>query len=217
MQKGVPAHRNEVIQDDDVTIISRSQADYRGLVESYLLAITVCWLHTLHWVLQASLLRTLARNHRRSLKTMSENYRATTETPYGTVFCFQVVIERVNGKKPLGAPFGGIPLRRQERAMLIDLDPDVSQTRGHEPNELVTRLRAETCERCGSHAHREVHPIRTLADLKEKGRKEKPRWVQNMAQRRRKTLGVCGACHDTIHRGDRKPPSRKASLESGVR
>jgi predicted metal-binding protein len=38
-----------------------------------------------------------------------------------------------------------------------------------------------------------------------------------MAQRRRKTLVVCATCHDNIHRGDGKPPSRKASLESGVR
>jgi AI2M/AI1M-like HNH endonuclease len=167
--------------------------------------------------MQASLLRTLARKHRKSLKAMSEKYRATTETPYGTLLCLQVVVERANGKKPLVALFGGIPLRRQERAMLTDLDPDFSQKRGHEPNELIKRLLADTCELCGSHTSIEVHHIRKLADLKEKGRKEKPRWVQKMAQRRRKTLVVCAACHDTIHRGDEKPQSRKASLESGVR
>ena len=72
MQKGVPAHRNELIQDDDFTIISRYQAEYRGLVQYYLLAINVCWLHRLHWIMQTSLLRTLARKHRTSLKVMSE-------------------------------------------------------------------------------------------------------------------------------------------------
>lgn len=54
MQKGVPAHRHELIQDDDFTIISRYQAEYRGLVEYYLLAINVCWLHKLHWVMHTS-------------------------------------------------------------------------------------------------------------------------------------------------------------------
>nr|WP_236064754.1 reverse transcriptase/maturase family protein [Reticulibacter mediterranei] len=216
MHKGVPAHRNELIQDDEFTIINRYHAEYRGLVEYYLLAINVCWLHKLHWAMQASLLRTLARKHRSSLKAMSEKYRATTETPYGTLSCLQVVVERANGKKPLVAQFGGIPLRRQERAILADLDPDFSQKRGHEPNDLVKRLLAETCELCGSKTNIEVHHIRKLADLKEKGRKEKPRWVQKMAQRRRKTLVVCACCHDSIHRGERKPQSRKASLESGV-
>jgi hypothetical protein len=217
MRKEVPAHRNELIQDDDFTIINRYQAEYRGLVEYYLLAINVCWLHKLHWVMQASLLRTLARKHRSSLKAMWEKYRATTETPYGTLSCLQVVVERANGKKPLVAQFGGIPLKRQERAILTDLDPVFSQKRGHEPNDLVKRLLAEKCELCGSRTNIEVHHIRKLADLHEKGRKEKPRWVQKMAQRRRKTLVVCTTCHDNIHRGDGKPQSRKASLESGVR
>jgi Type II intron maturase len=217
MQKGVPAHRNELIQDDDFTIISRYQAEYRGLVQYYLLAINVCWLHKLHWIMQASLLRTLARKHRSSLKAMFEKYRATTETPDGTLSGLQVVVERANGKKPLVAQFAGIPLKRQERAILTDLDPNTSQKRGREPNELIKRLLAEKCELCGSRTNIEVHHIRKLADLKEQGRKEKPRWIQKMAQRRRKTLVVCAACHDRIHRGNGKSQSRKASLESGVR
>lgn len=208
---------NELIQDDDFTIISRYQAEYRGLVQYYLLAINVCWLHRRHWIMQTSLLRTLARKHRTSLKVMSDKYWTTTETPYGKLSCLQIVVERANGKKPLIAQFGGIPLRRQEKAILTDLDPAFSQKRGHEPNELIKRLLADKCELCGSHTHIEVHHIRKLADLKERGRKEKPGWVKKMAQRRRKTLIVCAACHDNIHRGYGKPPTRKPSLESGVR
>ena len=211
MRKGVPAHRNELIQDDDFTIISRYQAEYRGLVQYYVLAINVSWLHQVHWVMQASLLRTLARKHRTSLKAMSEKYRATTETPYGKLSCLEIVIERENGKKPLVAQFGGIPLRRQEKAILTDLDPAYSQKRGRDRNELIKRLLANKCELCGSKRNVEVHHIRKLADLTEKGRKEKPRWVKKMAQRRRKTLIVCATCHENIHRGDGKPQTRKPS------
>jgi len=217
MQKGVSAHRNELIQDDDFTIISRYQAEYRGLVQYYLLAINVAWLHKLHWVMETSLLRTLARKHWTSLKAMSEKYRATTETPYGKLSCLEIVVERENGKKPLVAQFGGIPLRRQERAIMTDLDPAYSQKRGRDRNELIKRLLADKCELCGTRTNIEVHHIRKLADLKEKGRREKPRWVKKMAQRRRKTLVVCANCHENIHRGDTKPQSRKPSLESGVR
>jgi hypothetical protein len=213
----VPAHRNELIQDDDVPIISRSQAEDRGLVAYYLLAITVCWFHTLHGVMQTSRLRTRARKHQASLKAMAEKEQTTVETADGPWSCLPVVIEREKGKKPLGAPFGGIPLRRHERAILTDRDPDFSQKRGHEPNELVKRRLANTCELGGSKTNREVHPIRKRADLHEKGRKEKPRWVQKMAQRRRKTLMVCASCHDGIHRGEGKPQARNGSLESGVR
>ena len=217
MRKGVPAHRNELIQDDDFTIINRYQAEYRGLVQYYWLAINVSWFHKLHWVMQASLLRTLARKHRTSLKAMSEKYRATTETPYGRLSCLEIVVERANGKKPLVAQFGGIPLRRQEKAIITDLDPAYSQQRGHDRNELIKRLLAEKCELCGSKMNVEVHHIRKLADLREKGQKEKPRWVKKMAQRRRKTLIVCAYCHENIHRGYGKPQTRKSSLESGVR
>lgn len=188
-----------------------------NMSDMQMLAINVSWFHRLHWVMQTSLLRTLARKHRASLKAMSEKYRATTETPYGKLSCLEVVVERANGKKPLIAQFGGIPLRRQEKASLTDLDPTYSYQRGHDRNELIKRLLAEKCELGGSHTNIEVHHIRKLADLKEKGRKEKPRWAQKMAQRRRKTLIVCANCHESIHRGDGKPQRRKASLESGVR
>ena len=53
--------------------------------------------------------------------------------------------------------------------------------------------------------HVEVHHIRALRDLNVKGQREKPKWVQVMAARRRKTLVVCRPCHLTIHGGDWQP------------
>jgi hypothetical protein len=49
----------------------------------------------------------------------------------------------------------------------------------------------------------EVYHVRKLADLKQRwqGRREKPRWVQYMLARRRKTLVVCHDCHTAIHAG----------------
>lgn len=202
MQKGAPAHRNELVQDDDFTIISQYQSEYRGLVQYYLLANNVSWFHKLHWVMQTSLLRTLAKKHQTSLKAMFEKYRATTETPHGVMTCLEMKVERENGKKPLTARFGGIPLRRQEKATVSDLDPTFSQRRGHDRNELIKRLLADKCELCGSKEQIEVHHIRKMADLNAKGRKEKPLWVKRMAERRRKTLVVCLECHQRIHRGD---------------
>jgi len=68
-------------------------------------------------------------------------------------------------------------------------------------NEIIKRLLADTCELCRAQEHCEVHHIRKLADLKVKGRKEKPQWVQRMAARQRKTLVVCRDCHNAIHVG----------------
>jgi len=47
----------------------------------------------------------------------------------------------------------------------------------------------------------EAHHIRKLADVRRKGRREKPLWMQVMLARKRKTLVVCQKCHDAIHSG----------------
>lgn len=216
MQKGTAIHRNELIEDEDFTIISQYQVEYRGLVQYYLLAYNICWLHKLRWVMQTSLLKTLAKKHQTSLKAMFEKYRATTETPYGEMTCLKIVVERGKDKKPLVAYFGGIPLRRQEKATIKDLNPGFYQSRGQSRNELIKRLLAETCELCGSKQNIEVHHVRKLADLNVKGQKGKPLWMKRMAARRRKTLVVCAQCHKKIHRGQVQPRSGKQSLESGV-
>ena len=205
MRGGKAIPRPELLFNDEYTIVSQYQAEYRGLVQYYLLAQNVAWLWRLHWVMQTSLLKTLASKHRSSVKKMLRQYRTTTTTPYGNMRCLEVVVERAD-KRPLVARFGGIPLRRKKEAVLVDRDPPHFRFRR---NELITRLLAGACELCGSPMDCEVHHIRKLADLKQKGRREKPAWMRMMASRRRKTLVVCRHCHEAIHAG--RPPRQQAS------
>jgi group II intron reverse transcriptase/maturase len=196
-RNGYPIHQVRT-SDSDFTIVAEYQSAYRGLAQYYLLAQNVGWLWRLHWVMRGSLLKTLAYNHRSSMQRMQRKYRAEVETPYGRMRCLRVVVERGAAKKPLVAHFGGIPLRRQRKAVLNDQPPKINTDKG---SELLMRLLADTCELCGSQHDCQVHHIRKLADLKRYGRREKPAWVQIMAARRRKTLVVCRACHLAIHRG----------------
>lgn len=215
MAKGKPMQRKELTHQSDFAIVERYQWKYRGLVQYYALAVNIAWLNKLRWVMQTSLLKTLACKFKSSVSTLVKKYQATTETPYGEMKCLEVKIERGNEKKPLIARFGGIPLRRQEKAILSDWLPlQVVIPR----NELVKRLLHNTCEICGSKENISVHHIRGLKDLKQKGRKEKPLWVQVMAAMRRKTLVVCGYCHWAIHTGTptRPPVQGQEPLESRV-
>lgn len=196
-RNGYPIHQVRTL-DSDFSIVAEYQAVYRGLVQYYLLAQNVGWLTRLHWVMRGSLLKTLAYKHKTSMMTMLRKYRATVETPVGSRCCLRVVLDRGPAKKPLVAQFGGLPLRRHRSAVLNDLPPKIDTDRR---NELVKRLLADTCELCGSRQDCEVHHIRKLADLRIKGRSEKPAWVQIMAARQRKTLVVCRACHEAIHAG----------------
>jgi hypothetical protein len=198
MANGKPKQRVEYLDESDFAIMERYQWKYRGLVQYYALAVNIARLHKLRWVMRISLLKTLAHKFKTSVSVMVKKYQTTTLTPYGEMQCLEIRIDRGSEKKPLVARFGGISLRRQEQAILKDTFPiQVIQPR----NELIKRLLHNTCELCGSKENISVHHIRGLKDLKQKGRKEKPLWIQTMAAMRRKTLVVCADCHWAIHTG----------------
>ena len=214
MDKGKPAHRNELLADDDYTIVSRYQAEFRGVVQYYLLALNVSHFGKLQWVMQQSLAKTLAAKHKAPRRKLIRRYQSTVETEHGQRACLQVVVERGEGQRPLVARFGGIPLKRNRQAVLTDQRPQRYRV---ERNELIKRLLADECELCGSKADVQVHHVRALRDLNVKGRREKPLWAQVMAARRRKTLVVCRPCHLTIHGGDWQPRQQHKTLESRMR
>ncbi|MDK9500174.1 reverse transcriptase domain-containing protein [Streptomyces katrae] len=211
--KGKPAQRGLLLHDSDFSIVAAYQAEYRGIVQYYLLAHNVAQLSRLRWVMETSMLKTLAGKHNSSVSRMARKYKTWVKTDDGPRRCFEVKVERGGKKKPLVARFGGIPLKRARTAVLQDIKPPT-------PNrvyrtELVKRLLADTCEMCGSRNHVEVHHIRKLADVNRPGQPDRPAWVKLMAMRRRKTLVVCRACHHTIHAG-RATSSTRRSLESDV-
>jgi group II intron reverse transcriptase/maturase len=194
LARGKPARRPRLRNEDDYTIVSTYGAEYRGIVQYYLLAGNVARLYRLHWVMETSLLKTLADKHRSSVSKMARKHKATIDTPHGPRKCVEARIER-NGRKPLVARFGGIPLRRQKDAVLTDRLPVPGIIR---LKELVTRLLADRCEICGNMGEVDVHQVRKLADLGKPGQ-PRPAWAELMARRRRKTLVVCQSCHDAIH------------------
>jgi AI2M/AI1M-like, HNH endonuclease/Type II intron maturase len=175
------------------------RAEYRGIVQYYLLAGDVYRLDRLHWVMQTSLLKTLAGKYGSTVTTMTCRYKVTIETPHGPRKCLHVSVER-EGRKPLVATFGGIPLTRQKHAALKDRVPVPAAAPG---KELIDRLRAGRCEICGDAGQVQVHQIRKLSGLEKPGQPDQPEWVRIMAKRRRKTLVVCAACHATVHPGRR--------------
>ena len=203
MGHGKPARRRELTNFDDHAIIASYGAEYRGIVQYYLMAGDVSRLSRLHWVMVTSMLKTLAGKYGSSVSKMARKYEATVETPYGPRRCFQVSVERGEGKKPLVARFGGIPLRRQKNAVLIDRVQAPTQRllvpQAVRHRELVSRLLLDRCEVCGSTEGVQVHQVRKLANLVRPGQHAMPTWMTLMVRRRRKTLVVCRNCHTSIH------------------
>jgi hypothetical protein len=209
MRNGKPIHRKERTYETDYSIICRYQSEYQGYVQYYQLADNIAWLSKLHWVMQTSLLKTLAHKYQSSVAKMVRKYATTVETPEGPRKCLEIQVPR-EGKKPLIARFGGIPLKVNRDGTIQDR---YLSTQSIGRTELVQRLLANACESCGSTLNVEVHHIRKLSDVNKPGRNQKPDWMKLMASRRRKTLVLCRECHHNLHAG--KPLKGKTETVTG--
>jgi group II intron reverse transcriptase/maturase len=199
MKHGKPTHLFIRTHNEVFTIIADYQAEYRGIVNYWRMAINLRDLGRLKWIMETSLTKTLASKLKLSVQQVYSRFRATIDTPNGPRTGLRTTVER-EGKRPLVAIWGGIKLIRDVKAPLNDDPPRIWSDR----SELIDRLLANTCELCGSQEGIRVHHIRALRDLRKWGPKEPPEWVQKMAARQRKTLVVCHQCHHHIHRDGTK-------------
>jgi group II intron reverse transcriptase/maturase len=197
-QGGKPLLRRSLASCPDYTILKTYQDEYRGFVQYYLLAINVSWLSGYKWIVQQSLTHTLAAKYHSTTRRMAKRFQAIVQTPHGPKKCLEARWVRGEGKKSLIARFGGIPLVRNHKAVLVDRVPSVICS---EKKEVVRKLIASTCELCAIKDEQcMVHQVRKLAELAKMG-KDRPYWAQIMLKKRRKTLIVCPACHAAIHAG----------------
>ena len=118
MQRGKPARRTRLMNMDDYTIVSIYGAEYRGLVQYYLLASDVYRLNRLNWVMGTSMLKTLAGKHRSTVSKTAAKYKAKVETPYGPRTCFEATVEHAGGRQPLVARDGALPVGVVRRVVL---------------------------------------------------------------------------------------------------
>lgn len=192
LKQGKPSHLAEMTNDTDLDIVRTYQSRYRGLVNYYGLASNLSIFGRLRFVMESSLLRTLARKHKTSLQKILKKHRKTLQTPQGPRKCIQVVVNRP-GKKSLTAQFGGISLKRRPYAVIYD-QVVATNTR---PKELVRRLLNGVCELCGQKGDLEAHQIRKLKDLQRFERL--PNWAKLMLAKNRKALVICPTCHAEVH------------------
>ena len=193
-RRGKPWHRSSLQNLPDYDIVRIYGAEYRGVVNYYLLAQDAWRLRKLRWNAETSMLKTLAAKHKSTVTRTAARYKAKVITADGPRTCFEARVRR-EGKPDLVARFGGIPLKRDRRAVIRDPAPvPVTIPR----KELIHRLRKRWCELCEQGATVAVHHAARLADLGQAGPGQ-PAWAALMAEKRRKTLIVCANCHDYIH------------------
>jgi hypothetical protein len=210
MKRGRVMHRNKLLNESDYTIIATYQLEFRGIANYYRLAYNLHTLQRLKGVMQQSLAMTLARKHQTSVRKIMNKYKAELVVDGQIYKGLQAILPR-EGKEPLIATWGGIPLKWDITAKIEDR-PQQPLRRWNNRSELEKRLLAQTCEYCEATYLTdsiEVHHIRALKDLNKYTGREKPWWVRIMAARHRKTLILCHTCHMDIQYG--RPRRRKVS------
>ena len=88
-QHGKPWYRPELQNLDDYEIVQIYGAEYRGVVNYYLLANDVYRLNAFWWYDSTSMLKTLAAKHHSSVSKMAARHKATVETRNGPRTCFE--------------------------------------------------------------------------------------------------------------------------------
>ena len=206
MRGGKPTHLGARLHDSPYSIVRQYQLEFRGVANYYRRAINLGALNRLRWVMEMSLAKTLANKLKISVPQVFKRYKTTIQTDNGPRKVLMVT-DAQPGQKPLVTYWGGVSLARDNTATLIDKQPPILNDR----TELVQRLRANTCELCGSTVKVQVHHVRALKDLRKKGRAKPPAWMEIMAARSRKTLVVCALCHVDIHTGRPLKQSEQAA------
>jgi hypothetical protein len=190
------AHRKEQLYNSDYSIVAWYDAYFRGIANYYSLAHDRAKnMLNLKYVVETSLLKTLANKHQKTVSQMASKYKVWVDTPNGKRKGFRVRVPRP-GKKDLVATFGGITLGREEGKIIRD---DISKWWWNSHSELLERMLAKECEYCRQKGPCEVHHIRRLANIMK--RKDRTGWQKLMAVKKRKTLVLCPECHDKLHVG----------------
>jgi hypothetical protein len=189
--------RMDQMANEDLSIVAWFGIVFRGVAEYYCMAHDRSRkLTKLKYVMQTSMLKTLAAKHKTSVNVMANKLRvkAFDKASKGMHTAYRVKVERP-GKYPLFATFGGFSLQRQDK----EISDHISRNRNGR-TEILERLLADKCENCGNEGDCQVHHVRKIADLLER-KGERPGWVDMMILRSRKTLVLCRKCHSDLHAG----------------
>ena len=154
-----------MVNETDYNIVARFGAEYRGIVQYYLLASDVFRLHRLRWVMETSMLNTLAGKHRSTVTKMAARHKAKIQTPHGLRTRFEAR-SSATGRKPLVAWFGGIPLKRQKTRSSPTASTPGPSTRTGSWSPGCSRADASSA---GEPDGIQVHHVRALADLNRPG------------------------------------------------
>lgn len=177
--------REYLMNDSMLDIITRYNAEIRGLYNHYSIANNSSSINAFSSIMEYSLYKTYAGKLQSSVSKVIAKFYKNKE--------FAIPYTTSKGVPKLRVFYNeGFKRRENADASYQDNLPQI-YTRT-EPT-LVERLKADKCELCGTATNEAVmFQVRTLKELK--GAKD---WESKMLKRHRKTLVLCNECNDKVH------------------
>lgn len=178
-------HRGKLINRTDIEILSKYNAEVRGLANYYALACNPTALAHFSSLMKYSMLETFAAKYRTKVSKIKARYVKNGN--------FTVAYETKSGMKE--SVYYNKGFKRKTEPFFGQVDLLETYKKYAKPNGLLRKLRAKTCELCGAICDDlEIHQVKRL-----KGLTGNTAWEAVMLSRHRKTLAVCPACHKEIH------------------
>lgn len=182
--------RPALINSSEYEIASQFNAEYRGFVQYYALCVNVkAQLRSLQFVVQTSLLKTLANKRHSSLAKVLTSVRSRDGEWY--------VASRDLGGKLRRVRVWKLRHLTRPSVKFAKVDALPRYIAAFARTDLVDRLFSEECALCGtSNLPVEVHHVRKLKD-----HVNSPLMAQVRAARQRKRIPLCINCHRNVHAG----------------
>ena len=179
-------HRGELVNQSDIEILTRYNAEVRGLYNYYSIANNAFHIGQFANIMKYSMYKTFACKYKTNVHEIKRRYCVDN--------LFTVAYETKKGRKT--TTFYRDGFKRKEKATYFDNVNELPQySRYLTPNNLKQRIERHTCELCGNNCRNlEIHQVKKLKDLK-----GSTAWELTMLKMRRKTLAVCPECHKQIH------------------
>ena len=208
-RNGKPHREGSLCNSSIPEIIDTYQGRFRGLANYYLFATNRFQLGRVSYIMTQSLVQTIAGKMNLSYRQVWKEYRTHRVIDEHRYRVLQTTVEKKNGTVR-EIFWGAISLKREKPSQDHPIQDQINfyyYAIGR--SDLVQRMLADECELCSHKGDCEVHHIRRLSNLRNRwrGRKTKPKWVELMIARNRKTLVVCKTCHQQITSFSRKDQS----------
>lgn len=185
-ERFVALHRGKLVNQSDIEILARYNAEVRGLYNYYSIANDAFKIGRFANVMKYSMYKTFACKYKTNVHEIKRRYCRDG--------LFTVAYETRQGRKT--TTFYRDGFKRKEYATKFDNVSELPQySKYAKTNTLKQRVERHTCELCQKDCRNlEIHQVKKLKDLKGDAG-----WILLMRKKRRKTLVVCPECHSLIH------------------